>query len=119
MIYAIENKGDIQGVSLRRGGTETNHFMFEDDCILFCRAKVSEWKKIQEILQGYEAGSGQMLNKQKSSFSFSSNTREKNKRDIIEIVGGGVCRSYERYLGLPTLVGRSKFKTFRGIKDQM
>lgn len=55
-IYATEKKDDIQGVSVRRGSTEINNLMFVNDCIIFRRAKVSEWKKIQEILQGYEAG---------------------------------------------------------------
>lgn len=27
--------------------------------------------------------------------------------------------SYEKYLGLPTLVGRSKYNTFRGIKERV
>ncbi|XP_041011424.1 uncharacterized protein LOC121255210 [Juglans microcarpa x Juglans regia] len=119
LINAAEKKGDIKGVSVRRGGTSINHLMFADDCILFCRAKVSEWKKIHELLQLYEAGSGQMLNKQKSSFFFSSNTRANEKKDIIQEAGGGVCGSYERYLGLPDLVGRSKVNTFRSIKERI
>ncbi|KAF5482243.1 hypothetical protein F2P56_002830 [Juglans regia] len=63
--------------------------------------------------------SGQCLNKQKTSIMFSSNGRNEDWDRIVEELGGRVQNNYERYLGLPTLVGRSKYNTFRGIKDRI
>ncbi|KAF5458508.1 hypothetical protein F2P56_022531 [Juglans regia] len=63
--------------------------------------------------------SGQCLNKQKTSTMFSSNGRNEDWNRIVEELGGRVQNNYERYLGLPALVGRSKYNTFRGIKDRI
>lgn len=100
MIYTAKEIGEIRRVSMKRGGILINHLMFADNCILLCRARVKEWLKFQDILHKHEKGSGQVLNKQKSSFLLSSNTRESDKRSITEATSGGVCGSYEKYLGL-------------------
>jgi hypothetical protein len=34
-------------------------------------------------------------------------------------LGLGAIDKYEKYLGLPTLVGRSRYKAFKGIKDKV
>ncbi|XP_040987780.1 uncharacterized protein LOC121235499 [Juglans microcarpa x Juglans regia] len=48
-----------------------------------------------------------------------SNTKEVDKRLILE-GGGAVLRgNYENYLGLPTVVGSSKYNAFRGIKEKV
>ncbi|XP_040987705.1 uncharacterized protein LOC121235427 [Juglans microcarpa x Juglans regia] len=63
--------------------------------------------------------SGQFLNKDKTAVFFSSNTKEVDKRLILE-EGGAVLRgNYENYLGLPVVVGRSKYNAFRGIKEKV
>lgn len=33
--------------------------------------------------------------------------------------GGVICGSQDRYLGLPTVIGRSKYKTFNWIKEKV
>lgn len=46
-----------------------------------------------------------MLNKEKSSLYFNSNTDEGEKRGILLEVGDVVCGNYEKYLGLHAMVG--------------
>ncbi|XP_040998224.1 uncharacterized protein LOC121244278 [Juglans microcarpa x Juglans regia] len=72
-----------------------------------------------EIMGVAVAKGGQVLNKEKSSLFFSSNTEETEKKMILFEAGGVVCGSYEKYLGLPAMVGRSKYKTFRGVKEKV
>lgn len=55
--------GLTKGVTMARGGTKINHLLFADDCVLFCRAKCQEWKKLMDLLKVYERASGQFLNK--------------------------------------------------------
>lgn len=102
---------------MAQGGTRINHLMFNDNCILFCSANVTEGIKLYDILNKYEKGFGQYLNKHKSSFFFSSNTRERDMSLIIQAASQAIYGSYEKCLGLPAMVGRSKFNTCRGIKD--
>lgn len=64
----------IKGVIVARISPSINHLFFADDIIAFCRAKVSDWQTIQEILETYETAAGQGINKHKSGIFFSSNT---------------------------------------------
>jgi hypothetical protein len=71
---------------------------------------------IQEILGIYEQASGQKLNREKTSIYFSKNTHNDVKAHILSIVGVQVTTSFEKYLGLPALIGRSKVEAFSDLK---
>ncbi|XP_035546588.1 uncharacterized protein LOC118348634 [Juglans regia] len=112
-------RGETRGVTVSRGGSRINHLLFADDCILYGRAKKEEYDRIHGLLSLYEKASGQFLNKDKTAVFFSSNTKEVDKRLILE-GGGAVLRgNYENYLGLPAVVGSSKYNAFRGIKEKV
>lgn len=66
-------------MAVAKGGTQITHFLFADNYIIFSRATKSDWQKIQGICNLYEAASGQVLNRQKTSILFSTNTRENVK----------------------------------------
>jgi hypothetical protein len=51
------------------------------------RANVQSAKKLQEILALYEAQSGQMINKDKSSALFSKGTRFRTKSAVLQGLG--------------------------------
>ncbi|XP_035544636.1 uncharacterized protein LOC118348020 [Juglans regia] len=112
-------RGNTKGISVARHGLRVNHLLFADDCILFCRASVEEWRKMQDLLLIYEKASGQFLNKEKTAVFFSSNTSVEVKRKILVEGGAIVQGSYDKYLGLPTMVGRSKYNTFRSLKERV
>ncbi|XP_040987817.1 uncharacterized protein LOC121235537 [Juglans microcarpa x Juglans regia] len=83
------------------------------------RAKVKEWRRIYGVLQLYESASGQALNKEKTSIMFSNNTSSDDRRRVNQEAGVVMCDSYERYLGLPAFVGRSKYNAFQSIKERI
>ncbi|XP_042950367.1 uncharacterized protein LOC122282484 [Carya illinoinensis] len=87
--------------------------------MLFGRARLDEWLKIQRILSRYEKASGQFLNRDKTAIFFSSNTKTEDKRDVLAAGGATMRGNFERYLGLPTMVGRSKYNTFKCINERM
>ncbi|XP_035551510.1 uncharacterized protein LOC118349853 [Juglans regia] len=119
LLNSSEERGLTKGVTLARGGTRINHLLFADDCVLFGRANCEEWENLMEVLKVYERASGQFLNKEKTSIFFSSNTKSVCKDLILRDGGSIVCGSYEKYLGLPSVVGRSKHNTFKSIKDRI
>lgn len=41
------------------------------------------------------------------------------RRIIFQEARAVVCDSYERYLGLPAVVGRSRYNAFRNIKEKV
>ena len=62
----------ISGVSICRGCPRITHLFFVDDSLLFCKANGQECHHLIEILQLYEAASGQKINADKSSIFFSA-----------------------------------------------
>lgn len=55
---------------------------------------------------------------EKSSF-FSVDTKNDVKNWILEDLGARVSCDLERYLELPSMVGLSKYNTFRGLNERI
>jgi hypothetical protein len=101
------------------GYTRLSHLFFADDNLLFCKASLEEWTHVREALTIYEMALGQKLNCGKTAIFFSRNTKLEVRTDILNAAGVSAIQSYERYLGLPALVGRSKVSTFVDIKGKV
>jgi hypothetical protein len=110
---ALDNR--LTGVSIFVGGYRLSHLFFPDDSLLFCRATAEEWENRSLVLKLYERASGQQLNAAKTSIFFSKNTSPEIKDLICTSVGIPVLASFDKYLGLPAMVGRSKTRTFKSI----
>ncbi|XP_058758128.1 uncharacterized protein LOC131631355 [Vicia villosa] len=119
LIKGAVAKGDIHGVQICRGAPSVSHLLFADDCFLFCRASISEVTNIMEILKTYEAASGQEVNLNKSEVFFSRNLSIPAQEDIARIMGVRHVLGTGTYLGLPSMIGRSKKATFEFIKDRI
>jgi hypothetical protein len=114
-----ELEGQITGVPIIAGGIRVSHLLFPDDSLLFYRATFPEWRNIGRLLHSYEVALGQKLNAAKTLIFFSPNTREDFKSFIRTSIGISSTQCYEKYLGLPSLVGRSKTQTFAGIQSRV
>jgi hypothetical protein len=119
MLTHAANTGVITGVPTSRRGPRLSHLFFADDSILFCKANSMEWRRLTKIMERYEMASGQKLNKGKTSIFFSRNTSQAKREEITRLSGLCATDKYKKYLGLPTLVGRSRYKAFKGIKDKV
>ena len=75
--------------------------------------------RVLKVLDDYERESGQKLNREKTSLFFSKNTDKEIQEEIKNNFSAQIIHKHERYLGLPTLVGRGKKKAFNWIKDQV
>ena len=75
--------------------------------------------RVSQILKEYEWGSGQKLNKEKTSLFFSKNTPKEVQEDVKNLFEAQLIKQHEKYLGLPLLIGRGKKKAFSRIKDQV
>ena len=106
-------------ISICRGSPRINHLFFADDSLLFCKANGTECNKLKEILRTYEDASGQKINTEKSSIFFSPNTSQELKDEIINILGPMTDSRYTKYLGLPSIIGRSKKLIFAEIKEKV
>lgn len=119
LLSQAEIDGELTGLAISRGGTRINHLIFADDSVLFCRATIFEWLKIQGILQLYEQASGQQLNREKTSIFFSKNTHPETRAHLMNVAGIGSTQCDEKYLGLPALIGRSRTRSFQNIQSRI
>jgi hypothetical protein len=70
-------------------------------------------------LDSYEKASWQRLNKEKTSIFFSPNTKAEITSQILSVSGLKATQCFEKYLGLPTMVGASRRQTFMALKDHI
>jgi hypothetical protein len=119
MFHQAEREGGITGISITWGDTCINHLFLADDSLLFYRANIREWGRIQALLVGYKAALGQKINWEKNLFFFSRNTRPDAIAIILQEAGVSSTQQYEKYLGLLALIGRSRVSTFNGIKGRI
>jgi hypothetical protein len=111
-------RGDLHGIKICRGAPMVSHLLFADDCFLFCRANIVEATHLMSLLDIYSAASGQEINLSKSEVFFSKNLSTAAQVDLSGIMGVKQVLGTGTYLGLPSMVGRSKKSTFWYIKDR-
>ena len=103
-------RGDILGFLISRRSPTLTHLLFADDSLLFSRSNVDECEKVLEVLLVYEQSSGQQINKAKTIVFFSKSTMEEERQRNKNILGVEEIRSYEKYLGFPSLEGKKQKK---------
>ncbi|XP_075636851.1 uncharacterized protein LOC142609107 [Castanea sativa] len=119
LIKKAELQGEIHGYSLCRRGPKLTHLLFADDSFIFCKATMEECDNVLEILKKYEEASGQKMNRSKTSLFFSKAIPEEVKHEIKAALGVPEILHYEKYLGLPSLLGRGKKESFDYIKEKV
>jgi hypothetical protein len=63
-----------------------SHLLFANDCIVFSEASRRGADRLQEVLRIYSAGSGQLVNKDKSAIFYSSNCQNEAKDEVKEVI---------------------------------
>lgn len=112
LLRKVESSGNIHGVAVCQNAPIMSHLLFAHDCFLFYRADVHT-----NILTTYVQASGQVVNFQKSEVLFSRNVQNQLKDDIASVLDVNVTLCIEKYLELPSMIGRSKKPVFNFIKD--
>jgi hypothetical protein len=59
------------------------------------------------------------LNRDKTSIFFSKNTKEELKEYLANTAGVRITSNFEKYLGLPAIIGQSWSAAFAGIKGRI
>ncbi|WOG90771.1 hypothetical protein DCAR_0310016 [Daucus carota subsp. sativus] len=119
IIKRNEEAGLIHGCSVARGAPAISHLLFADDCYFFFKAIESEARVMKNIIKRYEELSGQAINFQKSTITFSPNTSQVNREAICGILEVSERSTPGKYLGLPMDVGRRKNEVFNFLSDRV
>jgi hypothetical protein len=119
LLTKADQRGELTGAPTSKKGPRLNHLFFADDSLLFCKATPYHWRKLTALLNSYEKASGQRLNQAKTSIFFSRNTTIDVQHEILKMAGIPSTQRYDKYLGLPALVGRSRNQAFKSIKERI
>ena len=119
LIKQSEQRGELHGNKVCRKAPKITHLLFADDSMLFFKAEERKCRAMHIILTEYERESGEAINFQKSCIFFSRNVSPNSKDLVISILGVQSHLNTGRYLGLPSLIGKSKREVFGFLKDRL
>lgn len=83
------------------------------------QGKLTRVEQTNCMMNTYENVSGQRLNQDKTLTPFSNNTSKESIDTILSILGIISTLSYEKYLGLQAIIGRSRSQAFKSILDKV
>lgn len=114
-----EGQGVIHGCRVHRHAPVVSHLLFANDSFLFYGASNLECTTIKSILHDYACLPGRTINFQKSGIFFNPNVAAHLKHAIFNELGVSLPLDTSLYLGLPSLIGKSKKTIFWFIKDHL
>ncbi|XP_021775172.1 uncharacterized protein LOC110739026 [Chenopodium quinoa] len=115
---AVE-RGSLHGVKVASTAPLVSHLFFADDSIIFSKANPEEVSTIRGVLKVYEEASGQMVNFDKTTVSFSKGVSGARRSELANLMGVKEVDVHDKYLGLPTVIGRSKRVLTKGIREKL
>ncbi|KAM5586374.1 hypothetical protein ABKV19_005343, partial [Rosa sericea] len=87
--------------------------------LIMTSIKTEECQQFRNILYTYEIASGQRVNWQKSEVAFSQGMDMNRQEFLASMLGTKRVEKHDRYLGLPTHVGRKKSAAFSYLKEKL
>jgi hypothetical protein len=96
-----------------------NHLLFADDSLLFVKASIEGANEVTGVLEAYCQASGQRVNMDKSSVFFSKRCPEEVRNAMKERLNVQNETLNEKYLGMPSDVGRARNGSFKYLKDRV
>ncbi|XP_063941237.1 uncharacterized protein LOC135149441 [Daucus carota subsp. sativus] len=121
VIRRNESAGLLRGCAIAKSAPIISHLLFTNDCYFFFKTNESEADMMKKILNRYERASGQMVNFDKSLFTFSSNQVKVIvvRRNACNQLGVREASTPGWYLGLPIGFGRNKTTKFGFVLERI
>ena len=115
LLNQAEKRQLIRGLKFNKE-ISINHLLFADDSLIFSKATVEECMSLKQIFECYATASGQIFNFEKSSMFFSGSISAEQMTKVRDIFQLKIVSKHEKYLGLPSMIGRKKVSFFKDIK---
>lgn len=107
LIRRAEAPGLIHGYKICRWAPIVSHLLFAYDNFFIFRSKAEETSIMRNILTTYQEASGKAINFGKSGIFYSSNVQHDVKHNVSSILEVNSSLDTGKYLGFPSLIGRS------------
>ncbi|CAL8119961.1 unnamed protein product [Prunus armeniaca] len=99
--------------------TQYRHGAVEDDSLLFLEATPQAYRTLKRVFEIYEPVAGQKINLEKLAIAFRPNTPVHLRNEVSSLLKIPIVEFHEKYLGLPTVIGKRKKDCFNGIKERL
>lgn len=119
MFIREEQMARLHGIPLGRNVPPILHLLFADDLLIFSRATSEEAHVLSDCLHKYGNWSGQRLNSQKYSITFSRNVSNTASHSICSILQLPRKDNIKKRLGIPMVVARNKHQQFKFICERV
>ncbi|KAL0446258.1 UNVERIFIED_CONTAM: putative mitochondrial protein [Sesamum latifolium] len=119
LIRCAEEDGRIRGVAVARNAPRVSHLLFADDTLIFCQASREGLKEVHRLLGLFAKVSGLHMNLQKSAMVFSRNVDTSLMGSLAAVLGVQIVAKHDKYLGLPTSIGKSKREIGESVKERI
>lgn len=90
-----------------------------DDSLIFARSSVNDCRQFKRIFEKYSKASGQMFNLKKSSMLHCPNVQGDVSTKLKEVFQLEALSHHEKYLSLPSMLGKSKYQYFSKLKEKV
>jgi hypothetical protein len=117
LLRQAQAEHQLAGVSFGRGGLTITHLLFADDSVVFLEATNESMTALKSVLHKYQVSSRQKVNFQKSSIFFGKGCNADIRNTLKGVIGISNEALSDKYLGLPTVVGRSKNGADEGMTN--
>lgn len=119
MVELAVGRGSLKCIIIAHSAPVISNLCFADDTILLCQATVRESEVVRSILNNYATASGHIINLEKSTMVFSPNIQNDVASEITQILPFQVVDKFDKYLGIPARIGRSKVEVFTYLKERV
>lgn len=89
-----------------------NLLLSANDRVIFCNVDITTNHLVKRLLEDYGRVFEQQVNTNKKTMVFNKNTLTNIREEIRAFWMNEIVQNYEKYLGLPPMVGRSKVRAF-------
>nr|XP_010327351.2 uncharacterized protein LOC104649583 [Solanum lycopersicum] len=108
-----------RGFNMEKKAPQINHLSFADDIIIFTSTDRRSLHLIMKVIEDYERGSDQKVNKDKSFFMVTSKTSQEIIEDIKLVTGFNRKNRPINYLGCPIYIGGQRIIYFSEVVDKV
>jgi hypothetical protein len=115
----LHRSSALHGLQVVPTAPAVNHLLFANDSLLFFQASINGAQEMIDALNKYCSASGQQINMDKSSIFFSKGCPEAVRQDIKIVLEVERETLNEKYLGMPSDVGKSKGLAFKYLRDRV
>jgi hypothetical protein len=119
LINKYHDQNKLHGISIAKSAPILSHLFFANDSMVFCRANKTEAKHLMDIFTNYQKISGPKINLHKSEMVFNPNLAPHIQSEFQQFMPIKITNNINKYLGLPTQVGRSKNQIFNFIIERV